>query len=150
MHRYLFEDIYDWAGSTRVINIEKPEQVLAGLSVDYSPHEFINIELGVILTVMQKTDWSKYSLEEKAEVFSHHIKRLWKIHPFREGNTRTITHFYCQYYDSQNEQINRKLFEQNAKYFRTALVAANAEIDGIGDKSDISYLCRIVLDAVKR
>ena len=30
IHRYLFGDIYDWAGQYRVINIEKRERLLVG------------------------------------------------------------------------------------------------------------------------
>ena len=33
IHRYLFGDIYDWAGQYRVINIEKRERLLGGRSV---------------------------------------------------------------------------------------------------------------------
>ena len=148
MHRYIFEDIFEWAGSFRLENIEKSEQALAGLSVEYSKYNSIESELDVLLAEMREADWSALELDEKVALFCAQIARLWKIHPFREGNTRTITHFYCQYYDSRNNQINRKLFEQNAKFFRTALVAANAVFTGIGDKSDKSFLFRIVGDAI--
>ena len=30
IHRILFEDVYDWAGKFRVINIQKKEKILAG------------------------------------------------------------------------------------------------------------------------
>lgn len=30
MHRYMFQDIYEWAGKIRTINIEKEEPVLGG------------------------------------------------------------------------------------------------------------------------
>ena len=36
IHRFLFGDIYDWAGEYRKINIEKRERLLAGRSVWYS------------------------------------------------------------------------------------------------------------------
>ena len=36
IHRTLFEDVYEWAGNYRVINIIKREPVLAGQSVWYS------------------------------------------------------------------------------------------------------------------
>ena len=36
MHKYIFQDIYDWAGQQRKLNIYKEEPVLGGLSVDYS------------------------------------------------------------------------------------------------------------------
>lgn len=36
MHRYIFQDLYEWAGEFRTINIEKEEPALGGLSVEYS------------------------------------------------------------------------------------------------------------------
>ncbi|MCL2112303.1 MAG: Fic family protein [Clostridiales bacterium] len=148
MHKSIFGDIFAWAGEFRTINIEKPEQALAGLSVEYSEFGTIKSELASILAEMRMADWESLASEEKASLFSEHIARLWKIHPFREGNTRVVTHFYCQYYDSRNKQINRKLFENNAKYFRSALVAANAVFKELGDKSNKDYLYRIVYDAI--
>ena len=148
IHKYIFEDIFDWAGDFRTINIEKSEQALVGLSVEYSDYCSIENDLEYIFAEMRSAQWTGLILEKKAALFTAQIARLWKIHPFREGNTRTITHFYCQYYDSRNEQINRKLFEQNAEYFRAALVAANAVFKDIGDKSDTRFLYNIVLDAM--
>ncbi len=43
---------------------------------------------------------------------------------------------------------NRELFENNAQYVRTALVAYNAVFDDLGDKSKPEYLIRIVEDAI--
>jgi len=148
MHRYVFEDLFQWAGEFRTINIEKAEAALAGLSVEYSDCGLIESELESALNRMRNSDWVSLNMDEKAVLFADQISMLWKIHPFREGNTRTITHFYCQYFDSRNNQINRKLFENNAKYFRTALVAANAVFKDIGDRSDIRYLHNIVRDAI--
>jgi cell filamentation protein len=36
LHQHIFQDIFEWAGNIRTINIEKPESVLGGLSVEYS------------------------------------------------------------------------------------------------------------------
>ena len=36
MHHYIFQDIYEWAGKPRVINIEKAEIVLGEISIEYS------------------------------------------------------------------------------------------------------------------
>ena len=45
IHRTLFEDVYEWAGNYRVINIIKREPVLAGQSVWYSNAEDIPHDL---------------------------------------------------------------------------------------------------------
>lgn len=149
MHKYIFEDIFEWAGEFRTINIEKPEASLAGLSVQYSSCEAIRADLEASLISLKNHNWQAISAEEKAEAFAKGLAQVWKVHAFREGNTRVATHFCCQYYDSQNEPINRKLFEENIKYFRNALVAANAVFDDIGDRSDMSFLYKIVLESIQ-
>ena len=45
IHRFLFSDIYEWAGQYRIINIEKREKLLAGQSVWYSNDEDIPHDL---------------------------------------------------------------------------------------------------------
>lgn len=109
MHYYIFQDIYDWAGKIRIINIEKV-----------------------------------------AKVFSHYLAQLWKIHPFREGNTRTIVTFGSQFIESRGFYIDSDLFKDNAQYMRTALVAASAVFSDLGDKRKPEYLEQIVLDALER
>ena len=41
IHRFLFGDIYQWAGEYRIINIAKREKLLAGRSVWYSNDDAI-------------------------------------------------------------------------------------------------------------
>ena len=36
MHKYIFQDIFDWAGEPRTIAIYKEEGILQGQSVEYS------------------------------------------------------------------------------------------------------------------
>lgn len=36
IHEFIFQDIYDWAGQPRTISIYKEEDVLGGLSIEYS------------------------------------------------------------------------------------------------------------------
>ena len=65
-----------------------------------------------------------------------------------EGNTRTTITFCCQFADEIGLSPNRELFEQNAQYVRTALVAYNAVFDDMGDISKPEYLVKIVEDAL--
>lgn len=88
-------------------------------------------------------------LHEAAVQFADSLAKLWRIHPFREGNTRTIVTFCCQYADEIGLNPNRKLFEDNAQYVRTALVAYNAVFDDWGDLSKKENLIKIVEDAIK-
>lgn len=148
VHKYIFQDIYEWAGQQRKLNIYKEEPVLGGLSIDYSDTMTISKNVEDTLTEMRKKPWNDMILHEAAIQFTDSLAKLWKIHPFREGNTRTVVTFCCQYADEIGLNPNRKLFENNAQYVRTALVAYNAVFDDLGDLSKKEYLLKIVKDAI--
>jgi len=130
MHRYIFQDVYEWAGEIRVINIEK--------------------NVTNILDDMNKFLWKALSVAEASRIFSEYLAKLWRVHPYREGNTRTIITFCSQFIESKGFYVDSDLFKDNAQYMRTALVAANAIFSDLGDKRKPEYLNRIVLDALER
>lgn len=86
--------------------------------------------------------------EQAATEFCDSLARLWKVHPFREGNTRTTITFCCQYADEIGLNMNREIFEKNSRYVRTALVAYNAYFADGSNFSKKEYLERIVYDAI--
>ncbi len=149
MHEYIFGDLFDWAGVPRTISIYKEEDVLGGQSVEYSdPFDIVNDVHHALLDMRTKA-WSSMSLRQKASEFCDSLARLWKIHPFREGNTRTTIMFCCQFVDEMGFPLDRKLFEENSIYVRTALVAYNAYFSDGTDFSKKEYLQKIVYDALK-
>ncbi len=148
MHYYLFQDLYEWAGEPRVIEIYKEEDVLGGMSVEYSDPFDIVKDIHFVLMDMRNKGWKDMDRKEAARQFSNCLARLWKVHPFREGNTRTTITFCCQFADEVGLKINRELFEKNSRYVRTALVAYNAYFADGSDFSKAEYLERIVYDAM--
>ena len=53
------------------------------------------------------------------------ISRLWQIHIFGEGNTRTTAVFFIKYLRTLGFSATNDIFAENAWYFRNALVRAN-------------------------
>ena len=150
MHEFIFRDLFEWAGNFRTIDIEKPEAVLGGISIEYSPHAEIEVSLEKYLSQLRAIEWFKLPRDRQAAKFTKYFSYLWQIHPFREGNTRTITHFCCQFADSVNMPIDRQLFQRNSEYLRNALVAARAIFHDLGDRSQPQHLYRIVFDALPK
>ncbi len=147
IHFVIFQDVFEWAGIPRTISIYKEEDVLGGQSIEYSdPFDIVN-DIHHVLKEMRNKEWVSMNRKELANEFCDSLAALWRIHPFREGNTRTTVTFCCQYIDEQWFKINRKLFEQNAGYVRTALVAYNAYFSDGNDFSKKEYLQKIVYDA---
>ena len=69
-----------------------------------------------------------YARKSKKEIvchFARFIAGIWQIHPFREGNTRTIAVFAIKYLRSMRIAATNELFAENSWYFRNALVRAN-------------------------
>lgn len=98
LHRHLFGDVYSWAGEYRTIPIEKEELVIPGLSVDYSYPTNIDKDLKKAIADLDKVDWEKLKgTPELGTTFSRKIALIWKVHPFREGNTRTTMAFASVY-----------------------------------------------------
>ena len=150
MHHYIFQDLYEWAGEPRVIAIYKEEDVLGGMSVEYSDPFDIVKDIHNILSDMREKHWKVMDRRQATVEFCDSLARLWKVHPFREGNTRTNVTFCSQYADAIGLKIKRKLFEKNSRYVRTALVAYNAYFGDGSNFSKKEYLEKIVYDAISK
>ena len=91
IHKRLFSDVYEWAGLPRTINIEKPEVVLNGLSVKYADKSKIIQAIDAIHHHYYDKPWKTMSEHSLIYEMVRYIASLWRIHPFREGNTRTLS-----------------------------------------------------------
>lgn len=149
LHHYIFQDVYEWAGKPRILNIEKSEKALGGLSIEYSDCFDIARDAGHVLDDMNSFPWDKVSFDEAVKNYSHFMAGLWKVHPFREGNTRTVVTFCNSFIADRGYTINVDLYRDNAEYVRTALVAASAVFHDLGDRRKPEYLERIVRDSLK-
>ena len=149
IHKYIFQDIYEWAGMQRKINIEKSEEALSGLSVEYSDVFDIVRHSESSLSKMKSINWKSLDIEEKSKHFAECITEIWKVHPFREGNTRTIITFCCDFADNHGFTLNRELFSNNSVYFRRALVASSAFFKDLGDKRKPEFLIGFINDAIR-
>lgn len=65
------------------------------------------------------------SMEEVIRHLAIFVSRLWQIHIFGEGNTRTTAVFFIKYLRTLGFSAANEIFAENAWYFRNALVRAN-------------------------
>ncbi len=125
IHEYLFKDIYDFAGKYRTYNITKDEPILNGDTVVYSSYNEIEPTLEYDFKEEMKYDYSKLTLKEQIEHIVDFTSRVWQVHPFGEGNTRTVAVMIEKYLRSLGYGVNNDLFKENSVYFRNALVRSN-------------------------
>ena len=139
IHKYLFGDIYEWAGTFRKENLYKSERVLSGGSAEYAHYHEIKERLENLLEEYADIDWGKTL--QKGDMVSDFLLALWSIHPFREGNTRTCITFLWHYLKGKGVDFQVALLRNNPMYVRDSLVMANYE--------QKEYLRRIISDALQ-
>lgn len=127
IHKELFSDVYEWAGKYRTINIQKREKVLAGKSVWYSNSIDIEKDLTKAWKKINAVDWTKLSKENFAENIARLFPALWKVHPFREGNTRTIVMLITFFAEHYGYYFDQELMSASAGYVRNSFVLASLD-----------------------
>lgn len=125
IHRKLFSGIYSDAGETRDYNVTKKEWVLDGASVLYGSATELKATLEYDLSQEKQFSYRNLSIDEIIHHLAVFISRLWQIHVFSEGNTRTTAVFFIKYLQSLGFDVTNDIFAQNAWYFRNCLVRAN-------------------------
>ena len=125
IHHRLFEGIYKHAGKIRDYNITKKEWVLDGDTVTYGGATELRATLEYDISQEKAFDYSGLSMDEVVRHLARFISRLWQIHVFGEGNTRTTAVFFIKYLQSLGFNVTNGIFAKNAWYFRNAMVRAN-------------------------
>ena len=125
IHRRLFEGVFGHAGEIRDYNITKQEWVLDGDTVTYGAAAELREMLEYDLSREKAFDYSRLSTDEVISHLARFVSRLWQIHPFGEGNTRTTAVFFIKYLQSLGFDVTNDIFAKNAWYFRNAMVRAN-------------------------
>ena len=89
IHRRLFQGIYGHAGKIRDYNITKKEWVLDGETVLYGSASELRATLGYDFSQEREFSYKGLSMNEIIHHLAVFVSRLWQIHIFGEGNTRT-------------------------------------------------------------
>lgn len=97
IHKHIFEDIFDWAGEFRTVPVYKVEAVIPGLSLEYSAPNNIEHDLNKALDTLNSINWGEKDIDQITSEFTEHLAHIWRIHPFRDGNTRTTLAFAENY-----------------------------------------------------
>ena len=130
IHKFLFEDIYPFAGLFRTENIAKDY-------FQFAEWEYIESELTRLLSELKSENFLANLTKEKfAERLAYYWAELNVLHPFREGNGRTTREFLRQLSLKNGYILNlHKISPQKL---------LNASIKSIIDTSDLGkylYKC---------
>lgn len=125
IHGKLFQGIYKFAGKIRDYDISKKEWVLNGASVMYGAAFELKMALDYDFDQERNFIYGGLSMDQIVEHLAYFVSRLWQIHAFGEGNTRTTAVFTIKYLRSMGFKVSNDIFAKNSWYFRNALVRAN-------------------------
>ena len=125
IHRKLFSGIHSHAGRIRDYNITKKEWVLDGATVLYGSATELRATLDYDVSEEKNFSYKNLSMDEIIHHLAVFVSRLWQIHVFGEGNTRTTAVFFIKYLRTLGFDVTNDIFAENAWYFRNSLVRAN-------------------------
>ncbi len=142
VHKYLFQDVYDFAGEFRNIDFSKQEKILNNDSVAYGDSKTLTESLEYDMAKEVEKNYKDMSIVEVINNITEFSSRIWQVHPFREGNTRTTAVFIEKYLISLGYDVDNTLFKDKSIYYRNALVRSNYFNNYLNIKEDSSYLVK--------
>lgn len=129
-------------GKFRQYDFTKDEEILNGDSVIYQTFDLIEESLKYDFNEEREQNYFDFDEEQLINRIREFTLRIWQVHPFQEGNTRTTAVFIQKYLISMGFPVNNELFKDYAIYFRNALVRANYNNISKGVKADNQYLIK--------
>ena len=142
VHKYLFQDVYEFAGKFRKVDFSKHERILNNDSVAYGDHKLLEQSLDYDITLEKNKNYNEMNIVDVINNITDFSSSIWQIHPFREGNTRTTAIFIEKYLVSLGYNVDNTLFKDKSVYFRNALVRSNYFNNYLNIKEDNSFLIK--------
>ena len=142
VHKYLFQDVYEFAGEFRKVDFSKHERILNNDSVAYGDYKLLEQSLDYDITLEKNKNYNEMNIVDVINNITDFSSRIWQIHPFREGNTRTTAIFIEKYLVSLGYNVDNTLFKDKSVYFRNALVRSNYFNRELNIKEDKSFLIK--------
>ena len=142
VHKYLFQDVYEFAGEFRKVDFSKHEKILNNDSVAYGDSRTLKESLEYDISLELEKNYKDMNIIKVIENITKFSSSIWQVHPFREGNTRTTAVFIEKYLISLGYNVDNSLFKEKSIYFRNALVRSNYFNNYLNIKEDSSYLVK--------
>ena len=99
IHKYLFEDVYDFAGQYRLENITKDNFI-------FSQYQYIDENIKEVFKKTNIQSLEDLPFEELIIKLSDFMTDLNVLHPFREGNGRATREFIREFLNKLGFEIN--------------------------------------------
>lgn len=115
IHRFIFHDIYHFAGKLRTVNISKG-------SIFFAPYERFHISTQHLFSELKNEKYlTNLAFEKFPDRMSYYMAELNYLHPFRDGNGRSIREFMrilalnAGFYLDWSKVSHRDIFEASVR-----------------------------------
>ncbi|MFN0168273.1 MAG: Fic/DOC family protein [Bryobacteraceae bacterium] len=133
IHRYIFQDVYSWAGEFRTVNISKGGQLFGSAA-------FTERALHNVLRELPGERYLKgFDAEKFARRAGFYLGEVNAIHPFRDGNGRAQREFIRELGIEAGFAIDW------SQVTRERMMAASVESFKTGDSSDLAAVIVLCL-----
>ena len=122
IHKYIFEDLYDWAGKIRTVSISKKGTVFT------SPESIEPLADRIFSGLQKENCYIGYDNDRYIESIVDFYCRTNMLHPFREGNGRTQRVFLTQLIRHSGHDINFSTIDTDELMIAT-IQSANGIVD---------------------
>ena len=134
IHLALFQDVYDWAGKIRTVDISRGNSRFANV-------RFIESAANDIFNKLARENWLRgLDADTLSKRLAHYLSEINALHPFREGNGRVQRIFISQLSQSAGYQLDYSDLEQEQIY-RAMELAFNG---------DESILANLILERLEK
>ena len=133
IHHHLFQDVYEWAGQVRTINISKDGKPF------FNGERFQNGFKYVDTLISEYRNIKKSNRMELAKKLAEILDNVNYLHPFREGNGRTQREFLRLLALEKGLPLNLNPPDDNDIY--------NRYMEGTID-SDLEILSKLILEQI--
>ena len=122
IHRYIFEDLYDWAGQVRTASISKKGTVFT------LPESIEPLAVRIFTGLQKENCYIGYDNDRYIESIVDFYCRTNMLHPFREGNGITQRVFLSQLIRHSGHDINFSTIDTDELMIAT-IQSANGIVD---------------------
>jgi cell filamentation protein len=107
LHHHLFKDLYSWAGEERTVSISKGDTLFA------IPHRIAHCVNHLFSSLLRDNHLKNLSIQLFTQKAAHYFNEINAVHPFREGNGRTLRLFFSELGNHAGYLIDWKAVDAN-------------------------------------
>lgn len=86
VHKYLFQDVYEFAGEFRKVDFSKHERILNNDSVAYGDCKLLEQSLDYDISLEKNKNYNEMNIVDVINNITNFSSSIWQIHPFRDEN----------------------------------------------------------------